>query len=108
MGPAIAIYTSPSLLMLVPVLLGVTFAISQVTPGDPGFNSAIAGHFGVPVALVCGDDTVDTEMGELLPSTERVVVKWALSPPQSPQNGSLDTKLHLRYDTASQVPRGKQ
>jgi len=61
MGPAIAIYTSPSLLMLVPVLLGVTFAISQVTPGDPGFNSAIAGHFGVPVALVCGDDTVDRD-----------------------------------------------
>ena len=45
----------------------------------PGFNSAIAGHFGVPVALVCGDDTVDAEVGELMPATERVVTKWALS-----------------------------
>jgi D-amino peptidase len=48
--------------------------------GEPGFNAAIAGHFGVPVALVCGDDTVDAELRELLPATERVVTKWAISP----------------------------
>jgi D-amino peptidase len=47
--------------------------------GEPGFNAAIAGHFGVPVALVCGDDTVDAEVGALLPWTERVITKWALS-----------------------------
>ena len=53
--------------------------LNGLTVGEPGFNSAIAGHFGVPVALVCGDDTVDAEVGELMPATERVVTKWALS-----------------------------
>jgi len=54
--------------------------LNGVTVGEPGFNAAIAGHLGVPVALVCGDDTVDAEMGELIPSTERVITKWAISP----------------------------
>ena len=53
--------------------------LNGLTVGEPGFNSAIAGHFGVPVALVCGDDTVDAEVGDLMPTTERVVTKWALS-----------------------------
>jgi D-amino peptidase len=48
--------------------------------GEPGFNAAIAGHFGVPVALACGDDTVDAEVGELMPWAERVITKWAISP----------------------------
>ena len=53
--------------------------LNGLTVGEPGFNSAIAGHFGVPVALVCGDDTVEAEVGDLMPTTERVVTKWALS-----------------------------
>lgn len=48
--------------------------------GEPGFNAAIAGHFEVPVALVCGDDTVDAEVDSLMPDAERVITKWALSP----------------------------
>jgi len=48
--------------------------------GESGFNAAVAGHLGVPVALVCGDDTVDAEVRELLPWAERVITKWALSP----------------------------
>jgi D-amino peptidase len=32
------------------------------------------------VALVCGDDTVDAEVGTLMPHAERVITKWALSP----------------------------
>lgn len=48
--------------------------------GEPGFNPAFAGHLGVPVALVCGDDTVDIEVGALMPWAERVITKWAISP----------------------------
>jgi D-amino peptidase len=61
--------------------LGSLYAIrlDGVTVGEPGFNTALAGHFGVPVALVCGDDTVDAEVGALIPSTERVITKWAFS-----------------------------
>jgi len=53
--------------------------LNGLAVGEPGFNAAIAGHFGVPLALVCGDDTVDAEVGALLPWTERVITKWALS-----------------------------
>ncbi|MGA9348048.1 MAG: M55 family metallopeptidase [Anaerolineae bacterium] len=53
--------------------------LNGIAVGEPGFNAAIAGHFGVPLALVCGDDTVDAEVGALLPWTERVITKWALS-----------------------------
>jgi D-amino peptidase len=48
--------------------------------GEPGFTTFIAGHFGVPVALVCGDDTVEAEVAGLMPATERVITKWAISP----------------------------
>lgn len=48
--------------------------------GEPGFNGAIAGHFGVPIALACGDDTLAAEVGSIMPATERVITKWAISP----------------------------
>ncbi|MCI2428018.1 M55 family metallopeptidase [Candidatus Acetothermia bacterium] len=54
--------------------------LNGVCVGEPGFNAAIAGHFGVPVALVCGDDTVDAEVKALMPWTQRVITKWAISP----------------------------
>jgi D-amino peptidase len=48
--------------------------------GESGFNAAVAGHFSVPVALVCGDDTLAAEVGAQLPWAERVITKWAISP----------------------------
>jgi D-amino peptidase len=45
---------------------------------EGGFNAAIAGHFGVPVALVTGDDATVQEMQGLLGEVEGVVVKEAL------------------------------
>ncbi len=43
------------------------------------FNAAVAGHFGVPVVLVAGDDALATELEKTLPWAERVVTKWAIS-----------------------------
>lgn len=54
--------------------------LNGISVGETGFNAAIAGHFGVPVALVCGDDTLDAESKALMPWTERVITKWAISP----------------------------
>jgi D-amino peptidase len=45
---------------------------------EGGVNAAIAGHFGVPVALVTGDDATVAEMEALLGDVEGVVVKHAL------------------------------
>jgi D-amino peptidase len=60
---------------------GAAYAVrlNGVTVGEAGFNAALAGHFGVPVALVSGDDTLEAEVRSLLPWTERVVTKWAIS-----------------------------
>lgn len=47
--------------------------------GEWGLNAMIAGHFGVPVVLVTGDDRLADEVREGLPGAEMVVVKEALS-----------------------------
>lgn len=53
--------------------------LNGVEVGEPGFNAAVAGHFGVPVVLVSGDDTVDAEVGALMPWAERVITKWGIN-----------------------------
>jgi D-amino peptidase len=45
---------------------------------EGGVNAALAGHFGVPVALVTGDDATVAELRDLLGDVEGVVVKEAL------------------------------
>jgi len=47
--------------------------------GEPGFNAAAIGHYGVPVAMIAGDDTVKAEVNQIMPWTENVVTKWAIS-----------------------------
>jgi D-amino peptidase len=52
--------------------------------GDPvteaAFNGAVAGHFGVPVGLVAGDDALLDEVAVTHPWAERVITKWAIGP----------------------------
>lgn len=43
--------------------------------GEIGISAALAGHYGVPVALVTGDDKTVAEAGELLKGIETVEVK---------------------------------
>ena len=46
---------------------------------ESGLNAAIAGHFGVPVALISGDADAVAELKALVPSAEGVIVKQAIS-----------------------------
>jgi D-amino peptidase len=46
--------------------------------GEIGFNAAMAGHHGAPVALITGDDAACAELAELSPGTVTVAVKEAL------------------------------
>ena len=46
--------------------------------GEIGLNARLAGHFGVPIALVSGDDLTVDEARSELPDIEGVVVKRAL------------------------------
>jgi D-amino peptidase len=50
--------------------------------GEPAsearFNAAVAGHYGVPVALVTGDDVICEETRSWLPQVETAIVKYAI------------------------------
>jgi D-amino peptidase len=46
--------------------------------GEYGLNALILGAWGVPAGLVAGDDALAEEVADLLPWTERVVVKEAV------------------------------
>ena len=47
---------------------------------ETAFNAAVAGHFGVPVVLVAGDDALADEVAKTHPWIERVITKWAIGP----------------------------
>jgi len=46
--------------------------------GEIGLNAALAGHHGVPVVLLTGDDVACTELLDLVPGASTVAVKRAL------------------------------
>ena len=43
---------------------------------EAGINAAIAGHFGVPVVMISGDDATIAEARQLLGRIEGAIVKW--------------------------------
>lgn len=55
------------------------FRVNRTAVGEIGLNAFLAGHFGVPVALVTSDDKGVAEAQELLGDVEGVVVKWGRS-----------------------------
>lgn len=44
---------------------------------EGGMNAAIAGHFGVPVIMISGDDAAVAEVQDMVGDMEGAVVKWA-------------------------------
>jgi D-amino peptidase len=68
-----------------PAVLGHTYtnALKEVRlngqeVGECGLSAALAGHYGVPVVFVSGDQTVAAEARRLIPGVETVAVKEAL------------------------------
>src|SRR5215211_1550549 len=53
--------------------------LNDMLTGEYGLNAAVAGHFGVPVIMVSGDQTACAQMTELLGEVETAVVKQASS-----------------------------
>jgi D-amino peptidase len=51
--------------------------LNGVSVPEAAFNAAIAGHFGVPVLAISGDDVIVKEARGLLGDLEGAVVKWA-------------------------------
>lgn len=53
--------------------------LNDILTGEYGLNAAVAGHFGVPVIMVSGDQTACGQVAELLGNIEMAVVKRATS-----------------------------
>ena len=51
--------------------------LNDVLTGEYGLNGAVAGHFGVPVIMVSGDQTACAQVVEILGEMETAVVKQA-------------------------------
>ena len=51
--------------------------INDISVGEFGLNAGMAGHYGVPIALITGDKAVVHEAKSLVPGIESVVVKEA-------------------------------
>ena len=50
--------------------------LNGVSVPEAALNAAIAGHFGVPVAMISGDDAIVDEAHSLLGDIEGAIVKW--------------------------------
>jgi D-amino peptidase len=53
--------------------------INDVQIGELGFNAYVAGHYGVPVIMVAGDDGAACEAEALIPGITTAVVKQSIS-----------------------------
>lgn len=51
--------------------------LNDILTGEYGLNGAVAGHFGVPVMMVSGDQTACAQVVEILGDMETAVVKQA-------------------------------
>lgn len=52
--------------------------LNDILTGEYGLNAAVAGHFGVPVIMVSGDQTACMQVTELLGDVETAIIKQAL------------------------------
>ncbi|HET7579705.1 MAG TPA: M55 family metallopeptidase [Bacillales bacterium] len=55
------------------------FYINDQIVGELGLNAYVAGHFGVPILLVAGDDETEKEAKALIPGVTTAVVKKQIS-----------------------------
>lgn len=53
--------------------------INGIEMTEGGMNALIAGHFGVPVVMISGDDAAVREVSDMLGPIEGAVVKWHYS-----------------------------
>jgi len=51
--------------------------LNGVSMSEASYNAAIAGHFGVPVLMISGDNAATREAASIIGNIEEAVVKWA-------------------------------
>ncbi|MEV5258876.1 M55 family metallopeptidase [Streptomyces anulatus] len=73
--------------------------------GEIGLNAAMAGHLGVPVVLLSGDDAACAELTDLVPETVTVAVKEALGTAAAVTLHPEEARDRLRRAAADAVAR---
>ncbi|MFJ1783935.1 M55 family metallopeptidase [Streptomyces anulatus] len=73
--------------------------------GETGLNAAMAGHLGVPVVLLSGDDAACAELTDLVPETVTVAVKEALGMAAAVTLHPEEARDRLRRAAADAVAR---
>ncbi|MEV7653949.1 M55 family metallopeptidase [Streptomyces anulatus] len=73
--------------------------------GEIGLNAAMAGHLGVPVVLLSGDDAACAEVTDLVPETVTVAVKEALGMAAAVTLHPEEARDRLRRAAADAVAR---
>ncbi|MEU7137122.1 M55 family metallopeptidase [Streptomyces sp. NPDC046261] len=73
--------------------------------GEIGLNAAMAGHLGVPVVLLSGDDSACAELCELVPSAVTVAVKQALGQAAAIALHPEEARERLRLAAAEAITR---
>lgn len=73
--------------------------------GEIGLNAAMAGHLGVPVVLLSGDDIACTELSELVPAAITVAVKQALGQAAAVALHPQEVRERLRHAAADAISR---
>lgn len=76
--------------------------------GEIGLNAAMAGHLGVPVVLLSGDDTASAELSDLVPSAVTVAVKQALGQAAAVALHPEEARERLRRAAAEAITRRAQ
>ncbi len=80
--------------------------VNGILCGETGINAGLAGHFGVPVVLVSGDDCLAREATGLLGPIEAVMVKHAITR-SSAKNLHPERAVELIRAKSEQVLRDK-
>lgn len=73
--------------------------------GEIGLNAAMAGHLGVPVVLLSGDDAACAELTELVPAAATVPVKEALGAAAAVTLHPEEARDRLRRAAADAITR---
>ncbi|OWA20232.1 M55 family metallopeptidase [Streptomyces sp. CS057] len=76
--------------------------------GEIGLNAAMAGHLGVPVVLLSGDDAACAEMNDLVPAAVTVPVKDALGMAAAVTLHPEEARDRLRRAAADAVARREE
>ncbi|HET7265844.1 MAG TPA: M55 family metallopeptidase [bacterium] len=81
--------------------------LGNTVVGEPGLNSALAGHFKVPVALITGDGTAVQQLKKLISHVETVAVKEAIGRVAARSYQPVEARRRIKEGAAKALKRAR-